>query len=106
MVQSGITTYDGERYTKRYCNIYVESARNSTKPSAVLVIGYEGAGIAKFANMLPGSYATSYENINGKILATIDPNKIATYFSDNNRLITIIHPASIVIALKEVEKNI
>lgn len=104
--ERGITTYDAERYTKKYCNIFVESAGKPVKPSAVLVIGYEGVGIAMFANMLAGNYATAYENIVGEILSSIDPGKIAVNFSDGNRIITIIHPTSIAIALKEVEKNI
>lgn len=104
--ERGITTYDAERYTKKYCNIFVESAGKPVKPSAVLVIGYEGVGIAMFANMLAGNYATSYKNIVGEILSNIDSDKIAVNFSDGNRIITIIHPTSIAIALKEVEKNI
>lgn len=104
--ERGITTYDAERYTKKYCNIFVESAGEPVKPSAVLVIGYGGVGVAMFANMLAGNYATSYRNINGEILYAIDAGKIAVNFSDGNRIITIIHPTSIAIALKEVEKNI
>jgi hypothetical protein len=104
--ERGITTYDAERYTKKYCNIFVESAGEPVKPSAVLVIGYEGVGVAMFANMLAGNYATSYRNISGEILYAIDAGKIAVNFSDGNRIITIIHPTSIAIALKEVEKNI
>lgn len=99
----GITTFDGKDYSKRFCNIYIE--KGATKPSSVLVIGYEGVGIAKFASMSAGNYSASFVNIEGTILSTVDYNKVAIDFGDTNRSVTVIHPTAVTISLKAAESK-
>lgn len=61
--------------------------------------------MAKFASMSVGNYSTSFVNIEGTILSTVDYNKVAIDFGDTNRSVTVIHPTAVTISLKAAESK-
>lgn len=99
----GIITYNGQSFSSRYARPYISKTNKYNKPSAILVIGYEGIGVLKFAYMAPQNYPTLCANLYGKICNAIN-NKITVDFNDRNRQITFITPEGIELALEEVNE--
>lgn len=97
----GITTYDGKRFSTEYVRPYVSKCDKYDKPSIILVLGYEGVGVLKFPYMGLQNYASTYDNISGKICTNID-DKVVVDFGDRNRQITFVAPEGIELEFEEV----
>jgi hypothetical protein len=74
-----------------------------SRPSSIIIFGYEGMGIALFESMYVNSLPKQAVNIYGNILTQTDDKTVLVNFSDRNRQVTIISPQGIEIEVASVE---
>lgn len=99
----GIITYRGKSFSTEFVRPYITKCDKYDEPSIILVLGYEGVGVLKFPYMGLQNYASTYDNIEGKICSNIG-DKVVVDFGDRNRQITFVAPEGIELGIEEVTK--
>lgn len=98
-----LKTYQGSDISSYFGRIYISKNLGLSRPSSIIIFGYEGMGIALFESMYVNSLPKQAVNIYGNILTQTDDKTVLVNFSDRNRQVTIISPQGIEIEVASVE---
>lgn len=98
-----LKTYQGSDISSNFGRIYISKNLGLSKPSSIIIFGYEGMGIALFEAMYVNSLSKKAVNIYGNILTQKDDKTVLVDFGDRNRQVTIISPQGIEIEVESVE---
>lgn len=98
-----LKTYQGSDISSNFGRIYISKNLGSSKPSSIIIFGYEGMGIVLFEAMYVNSLSKKAVNIYGNILTQKDDKTVLVDFGDRNRQVTIISPQGIEIEVESVE---